>query len=459
MFEGILKARTSVDIATADFKAMLLPGHRPGAAGSVVATWPGWPSHRCDPALTGAARSKLPRELRLLWRYDAGHPISATAAIADGRIFVSVEGGSLLALDATSGRRLWLYRAGASLETAPCLAGGRLFAGASDGTLHAVDAGDGSKLWTFKAGGEIKSHPVVCGSAVLFGSYDNRLYCLSAADGRELWKIETDAPVHCGPCVADSRAGRTRGEGMRGEGPPGVGMSAVGSGIPASSGGTSAAGGRTSAGGKSSGGGEGGAKPGGAAGEAAAIAGCDGFLRLIALDSGEEIASVALNDRVAASPAFDGRRFYFGTHGGRILCVGLEEKAILWEGKSRDGQPFFASAAIAGGGRVVFAGRDGIVRGLCAGDGRELWRFDTGSSVDSSPAIAGGRVFFGDKAGVLRALRLEDGREIWRFEAGGSFSAGPAIGCGVLAIGSDEGILYVFGGDPASAVEGSGPDR
>ena len=57
----------------------------------------------------------------------------------------------------------------------------------------------------------------------------------------------------------------------------------------------------------------------------------------------------------------------------------------------------------------------------------------------------GDRVFFGSEKGVVRALDVVTGEETWRFETGSAVVASPAVADGRLVIGADNGVLYCFG--------------
>ena len=71
---------------------------------------------------------------------------------------------------------------------------------------------------------------------------------------------------------------------------------------------------------------------------------------------------------------------------------------------------------------------------LSAGD--ELrWKFETGQTVASSPAIAAdGSVYFGSQDGYFYAL-WQDGRLKWKWWADGSLASSPAI--------KDDGVVLV----------------
>ncbi len=196
------------------------------------------------------------------------------------------------------------------------------------------------------------------------------------------WKFETDAQVHCSPCIADGDA---------------------------------------------------------------VIGGCDGWLRLVNLADGEQRAGVKLDAIMSASPASAGGMFYIATLDGRMVAVDAEAARVRWEIKAPEQSVQFYASPAASGERVVFAGRDGIVRCLRAGDGGELWRFRARGQVDSSPVIVGGRVFFGSDDGTLYEVSLEDGRRLWSFEAGAAVKASAAIGAGRLVIGTKDGAVYCFG--------------
>ena len=132
------------------------------------------------------------------------------------------------------------------------------------------------------------------------------------------------------------------------------------------------------------------------------------------------------------------------TYDGRMICVDPVIEQVVWNVEPEGGFPFYASPAVAGE-RVIFAGRDGVVRGLNKADGREVWRFPTKGKVDSSPVIVGDRVFFGSSDGSLYAVALSDGRKRWSFAAGAAIVASPAVGEGRLVIGARDGAVYCFG--------------
>ena len=167
-----------------------------------------WPQFRGDLQLTGVSDSTVPRELKLLWTYDAGESIDSSAAIADGTVYVGTYAGELLAIDLETGTPRWTYQTGdfGIGESSPAVADGTVYIGDLSGVLHAVSVQDGTARWTFQTDGEIRSSPVLVGDHVLIGSYDGYLYGLSARTGELAWQLETNNYVHATPSVADGVA-------------------------------------------------------------------------------------------------------------------------------------------------------------------------------------------------------------------------------------------------------------
>ncbi len=99
-------------------------------------------------------------ELGLAWHYElkTSRGASATPIVADGVMYVTSAWSLVYALDAKSGRELWVYdpRVDRSVGTSACcdvvnrgvaLYEGRIFVGVLDGRLVALDARSGSVVW------------------------------------------------------------------------------------------------------------------------------------------------------------------------------------------------------------------------------------------------------------------------------------------------------------------------
>jgi outer membrane protein assembly factor BamB len=96
---------------------------------------------------------------------------------------------------------------------------------------------------------------------------------------------------------------------------------------------------------------------------------------------------------------------------------------------------------------------------LDATTGEERWRFQTGDTVWSSPAVANGVVYVGSFDGNLYALDAATGQERWRLRIVEDATPGedsrdsesrewifpsPAVVDGVVYIGSGDGYLYAI---------------
>ncbi len=80
--------------------------------------------------------------------------------------------------------------------------------------------------------------------------------------------------------------------------------------------------------------------------------------------------------------------------------------------------------------------------------GVKLWKFETGHSVRSSPAIGpDGTVYVGSYDNKLYALSGKSGVKLWEFETGGNVWSSPAIGPdGTVYVGSKDKKLYAING-------------
>lgn len=195
------------------------------------------------------------------WTFDAGSPLWAGAAFADGTVYAGGQDGRLHALDARTGKLRWAFRAGGPIRTRAAVssgdvyfqaddgwlyrlaaangeerwrvkvvekaierlpfddpksrydrfgsdvtvAGGRLYLGTHDGRVLAVDPSGGETLWAFAAGDSVLAAPAVVGGRVFFGSFDGHVYALDAATGKLLWKRDTRGAVVSTPAVAGDR--------------------------------------------------------------------------------------------------------------------------------------------------------------------------------------------------------------------------------------------------------------
>jgi outer membrane protein assembly factor BamB len=198
------------------------------------------------------------------------------------------------------------------------------------------------------------------------------------------WKFQADAQVHCAPCVADGLV---------------------------------------------------------------IIAGCDGKVRSIDLQTAEQAAAASIGANFAASPAWQDGTVYSGSLNGDYLAVDSRAGTVAWNLKDMDIGPCYAGAAV-DGNAVVFASRASKIFRVDAEGGQVQWTFRTGGKVDSSPVIVqppgGGpaTVIAGCSDGKIYGINLDDGSAVWEFAAGGEVTASPAIAGGRLVIGTADGIIY-----------------
>ncbi|MFH1745860.1 MAG: PQQ-binding-like beta-propeller repeat protein [Planctomycetota bacterium] len=343
-----------------------------------------WPSFRGNPQLTGVAPGPLPEKLNVRWRHDAGEPISSTAAIVDGTVFVGTEDGTVLALDLANGTPKWQHTNPEQdpIESSPAVVNGLVIFGDDAGVLRALDTQTGKQRWTFETDGQIISSVNHVDSRLLFGSYDSHLYCLDALSGKLHWKYTTGDRVHATPAIAE---------------------------------------------------------------QFAMVGGCDAQLHVVNIADGSLVRKIELGSVTGCSAAISGDHAYLATHGEQILGIDWRQGKVIWRFSDPDRpQSFIASAALTDG-LVIIGGRDKRLRALDQKTDQERWQFATKGQLDSSPVVAGGRVYVGSTDGTLYAVDINTGQPVWQFETGVGIHASPAVAAGCLVIGTDDGMIYCFG--------------
>ncbi|HZI95150.1 MAG TPA: PQQ-binding-like beta-propeller repeat protein [Patescibacteria group bacterium] len=346
-----------------------------------------WPSFRGNPQLSGASGADLPRDLVLVWSFEAGGGIESTAAIKDGAVYVGSLDGNLYCLSLDTGALKWKYAAGAGIKSSPSVFDGTVYFGDEAGSFHAVDASSGSKRWVFAAEAAIVSSASMVAGKVIFGSNDNHLYALSASDGTLAWKFATGSYVYATPALDE-----------------------------------------------------------GASEPTVISAGCDGFMRRVRVRDGEVLVKIPLGGYVGASPAVRGGWAFVGTFENQVLGVDLRKGKIGWTYEHPEKKfPYYSSAALASD-IVVVGGRDRMIHALKALDGSSIWAYTAGAKVDASPVIVGQRVLAATTGGDILALGLRQGDLLWRYETGSSIIASPSVASGRLVIGTAAGHLLAFGG-------------
>jgi outer membrane assembly lipoprotein YfgL len=133
---------------------------------------------------------------RELWRASVGAALSAGVG-SDGKVTAVVtRENEVVALDA--GRVLWRQRLGAQTYTAPLVAGGRVFLLAADRSVVAFDGQTGRRLWSQQRTGEAlvlgQSSVLLAVGDTLVAGMSGRMVGMNPANGSTRWEAAIAAP-------------------------------------------------------------------------------------------------------------------------------------------------------------------------------------------------------------------------------------------------------------------------
>lgn len=125
------------------------------------------------------------------WALELGDRISAGVGADGDKAAVVTAGGELVAID--NGKVLWRQRLGAVAVTSPLVAGGRVFVVTPDRTIIAFDASNGKRLWQQQRGGDAlvldKAGVLMPVGDTLIVGVGGRLLGLNPLNGAQRWEM------------------------------------------------------------------------------------------------------------------------------------------------------------------------------------------------------------------------------------------------------------------------------
>ncbi len=133
---------------------------------------------------------------------------------------------------------------------------------------------------------------------------------------------------------------------------------------------------------------------------------------------------------------------------GFLIAMDARTGKEKWRKK---GLPIESSPLIENG--VAYYGSwDNKVHALRLRDRKEIWAYDTGERVNTSPAYSKGRIFVANQAGSVYALDARTGKLDWEATSASSplgarefFYATPVVAYGRVYIGNSDGTMFAFG--------------
>jgi outer membrane protein assembly factor BamB len=147
---------------------------------------------------SGSVYAISTRTGRPAWARDLGRLAASSPAYGAGRIYVTIlkrdrrsNGGRVASLRAKDGKVIWSKPLPSRTETSPLLAGGRVYIGSEDGTVYALRASDGGVVWRYKASGAVKGAIALADGKLYFGDYGGHVHAIRESNGKRVWSVTT----------------------------------------------------------------------------------------------------------------------------------------------------------------------------------------------------------------------------------------------------------------------------
>jgi outer membrane protein assembly factor BamB len=330
---------------------------------------------------------------------DRSLRLELAPAVADGKVYAAGGDGALAAFEGASGKTLWRKDTKLALSGGPAVGGGLVVAGSSDGQLVAVDAATGEQRWRVRLSGEVLSAPVVASQAVIVRTVDGRVRGLALDSGKELWSNEQPVPRLT----------------LRGVSRPAL------------------------------------------AGDTVVCGFDNGKVAAYGVASGDTLWETAVSPArgktelerlvdIDGPLAVSGHDVFVAGFQGRIAMIALDSGQIWW---SREASSYRGIALA--GETIYMTTADSLVMALRRRDGTPLWQQDRLARRGlTAPAIDGDAVVVADYEGYVHWLDQSSGALIGRVSAGGTrYTNAPVAADGFVYLQNDSGELYALRAQPS----------
>jgi outer membrane protein assembly factor BamB len=156
-------------------------------AAALVAVLAGCASDKPKPAALETVKPEIAG--REVWRarVDAVQ-FPLAVAVRDNAFVVAGSDGTVMALEAATGRELWRGTAGAKLSAGVGSDGRYAAVVTRDNELVALDRGQ--KLWSLRLDSSVTAAPLVAGERVFVVGVDRVVLAFDVLDGRKLWRYQ-----------------------------------------------------------------------------------------------------------------------------------------------------------------------------------------------------------------------------------------------------------------------------
>jgi outer membrane protein assembly factor BamB len=361
-----------------------------------------------------------------LWHFSSNGPVAPVALdggtsvgpalyapiVANGLVYVGVQGDKVLALRAGDGTRLWQFSDHLIGLRPPQLVDGVVYVAAANdvqqGNIYALRASDGRLLWHYKTGAFL-SETTVIDAAVYVTSQDGMLIALQTSDGHQLWQRALGGgnlgtiwqPVQAFNGVlyvtVTKMSAPTASTSSPGFSSQALAMGSLSWGnvwaMPASQTIPHKEGVST----------------------LYAIRASDGaMLWHLTMNNGKNafVGWLAVEEGVIYASVIDASTPNSST--GHVYALQSATGAVLWHYDDKNTSPI--AAVLANG--VIYASAysqdsNDVVYALRARDGSLLWRHSMGQSVYNAPVLDGTTVYVGTADGSVYALRADNGAVRW----------------------------------------------
>jgi outer membrane protein assembly factor BamB len=141
-----------------------------------------------------------PIALNTLWSRSVGggtdeKRINLVVVVDLDRLYLAQRDGSVMAVEAASGKELWQTDTGLALAGGPGVGEGLVLVGTSDAEVVALDAENGEERWRARVSSEVLSVPKIAQNVVVVHTIDGKLFGLDALDGSQIWAYDRSVPV------------------------------------------------------------------------------------------------------------------------------------------------------------------------------------------------------------------------------------------------------------------------